>query len=128
MGKEKRKFVKEIGSQGKVKMGWYVSPKVVKDSFVAYCKRSGIVTQDAAAGALLCWMYLSADIQRAAIRKANGEDIDLAAYFPEAIKPGSSRAEQVAGLLCELQRIVQSPQAPSLPSLPKVSKKGPKGT
>ena len=123
-----KKIVNSVDREDKVKTGWYVSPKV-KTAFVDFCNHAGCVTQDSCAGALLCWEYLSADIQRAAIRKANGEDIDLAAYFPEAIKPGSSRAEQVAGLLCELQRIVQSPQAPSpasLLSLPKVSKRGPK--
>jgi len=122
------KIDKKVNREGRVKAAWPI-PSRVKTAFVDFCNHAGCVTQDSCAGALLCWEYLSADIQRAAIRKANGEDIDLAAYFPEAIKPGSSRAEQVAGLLCELQRIVQSPQAPSpasLLSLPKVSKRGPK--
>ena len=113
--------------EAKVKMGWYVSPKV-KDAFLEFCKSSGIITQDAAAGALLCWMHLSPDIQRVAIKKANGsEDIDLQAYFPEAIKPGSSRAEQVAALIHEFQRLAQLPQSQNPKIAPKGGKTSPGG-
>ena len=119
------KIDKKASREERVKTAWFVPPKV-KDAFVNFCNQMGCVTQDSCAGALLCWEYLSADIQRAAIRKANGEDIDLAAYFPEAIRPGSSRAEQAAWLLCELQRIAQLPQAQSPKSPPILNKKGSK--
>ena len=92
----------------KVKTSWFVSP-VVKDSFVDFCKKSGTVTQDAAAGALLVWQYLSADIREAAVREALGQDSDLKSYFPPPLDPESSRVAQICALIEQFQRISETP-------------------
>lgn len=55
----------------KIGLGWKVR-ETIKDRFVDYCISVGSQRQDACAGALVVWEFLSPRIREAAVRVAKG--------------------------------------------------------